>query len=97
MSLCLDWKEHKRSACVKPEIFHRGDKLEKKYSRPGYPMSNLNYMEELLWKSRRKNPKPVSACDGCYKRFIGFPKTKGGYFEGEDNKDPVAKCKRCNV
>lgn len=68
----------------------------KKSSGPGTPWGNLNRMEDIAWEDRRLNPQPASLCDGCFTRFIGFPKKAHDDFEEDDNRDPVAKYKHCN-
>ena len=67
-----DSKEHKRSACLKPAIFHKMDKMLKKYGRPNSTMGHLEQMEKaweivLGWTRLQ----PASAID--LRRFRGAP------------------------
>jgi len=90
-----DWKEHKRSACVKPAVFHKMDRMIKKFSGPNTPMGRLNELEAAAWEARRLNPKPATKCDGCFSRFRGVPIDKDDYDEGEDETDVGDVFKRC--
>lgn len=90
-----DWKEHKRSACVKPAIFHKFDRLMKKYSGPNYPMGRLKMLEAAAWEERRRNPKPSTKCDGCFSRFRGVPIDLEEDDYGSPNEDVGDVFKRC--
>ena len=92
-----DWKEHKRSACVKPPMFHKLDRMMKKYSGPNYPLGQLAVIEKVAWEERRRNPTPVKKCDSCFSRFQGAPIEEDDYdFDsGELLKDAGAVSKRC--
>jgi hypothetical protein len=94
-----DWKVHKRSACVKPPMLHKLDKMMKKYSGPNYPMGRLNEIEKAVWEERRRNPTPVTKCDGCFRRFRGAPIDEDDLDDfdssGEDGKDAGDVFKRC--
>lgn len=68
-----DWPQHKRSACIKPPMLHKLDKMMKKYSGPNYPMARLAEIEKAAWDERRRNPVPATKCDGCFRRFRGAP------------------------
>jgi len=93
-----DWKEHKRSACIKPAIFHKLDRMMKKYSGPGYPMGSLNKLEAAAWEERRRNPRPSTKCDGCFGRFRGAPIDQDDLIDQDDdsqNEDVGDVFKRC--
>ncbi|KAJ6481657.1 hypothetical protein C8R45DRAFT_1002557 [Mycena sanguinolenta] len=92
-----DWKEHKRSVCTKSALLHKLDKMMKKQSGPGSVFGSLLVMEEAAWAERVRNPKVVPACDGCFRRFHGFPREE----EEEDENTPDAgdefkHCKNCD-
>lgn len=92
---------HKRSVCTKPAILHKVDKMMKKYSGPGTAMGGINILEQLAWEERRRNPTPVGACDGCFRRFHGTPVEEGFEDEDEDEDhgdagDPFKRCKECD-
>ncbi|KAJ7779573.1 hypothetical protein B0H14DRAFT_2961987, partial [Mycena olivaceomarginata] len=93
-----DWKEHKRSVCVKPALLHKFDKMVKKHSGPGSAMSTIESFERAAWAERVRNPQVISACDGCFRRFHGFPPREE---EEEDENTPDAgaefkHCKECD-
>ncbi|KAF8208274.1 hypothetical protein K438DRAFT_1813718 [Mycena galopus ATCC 62051] len=93
-----DWKEHKRSVCTKPAIFHKLDKKLKQHSGPGSAMNTLQLWEQAAWAERVRNPQVVGACDGCFRRFRGFPPREE---EEEDENTPDAgnefkHCKECD-
>ncbi|KAJ6588417.1 hypothetical protein B0H19DRAFT_1099211 [Mycena capillaripes] len=96
-----DWKEHKRSVCTKPAIFHKVDKLMKKQSidsLAGSPLASLQLFEDAAWAERVRNSQVIPACDGCFRRFRGFPPREE---EEEDENTPDAgdefkHCKKCD-
>lgn len=93
-----DWKEHKRSVCVKPAFFHKFDKFMKKHSGPGSAMSTVESFERAAWAERVRNPQVIPGCDGCFRRFHGFPPREE---EEEDENTPDAgaefkHCKECD-
>ncbi|KAF9523714.1 hypothetical protein CPB83DRAFT_862339 [Crepidotus variabilis] len=71
-----DWKVHKRSTCTKPALLHKVDKMLKKHSGPNTPLGTMTKWEEIAWAQRRANPQPARECDGCFRRFKGFPPTQ---------------------
>jgi len=72
----------------------------KKYSGPGTPMGRLNVIEQVVWEERRRNPSPVTACDGCFRRFHGAPAEEK--YDDEDAGDagdagdPFKRCTECD-
>jgi len=98
-----DWKVHKRSVCTEPAILHKVDKMMKKFSGPGYALGSINRLEELAWAERRRNPTPVEACDGCFRRFHGAPPEEREPWEEEEEEeeerdagDPFKRCTECD-
>src|SRR5258706_18344 len=91
-----DWKEHKRSACVKPAVFHKFDKMMKKFSGPNTTMGRLNEIEAAVWEARRLNPTPVGKCDGCLSRFRGVPIDSDDGEDGTDVGDVFKRCADCD-
>ncbi|KAJ3896561.1 hypothetical protein GG344DRAFT_61302 [Lentinula edodes] len=63
----VDWKQHKRSVCLKSPQVHQVEKMLKKISGPNDPMGRLFQMENLAWAARVRNPQPTRACDGCFR------------------------------
>ncbi|KDR71737.1 hypothetical protein GALMADRAFT_229283 [Galerina marginata CBS 339.88] len=93
-----DWKVHKRSVCTKPAILHKVDKMMKKYGGPNSTMGMLNSLEKAAWDERKRNPQPVSDCDGCFRRFLGEPQQPDDEEDEDINTgDPPARFKRCAV
>lgn len=93
-----DWKQHKRSVCTKPAIFHKMDKMMKQHSGPGSMMASLNAMQDAAWAERVRNPQPIPACDACFRRFRGVPPRRE---EEEDENTPDAgpmfkHCTQCD-
>ncbi|KAJ7115990.1 hypothetical protein C8R44DRAFT_793821 [Mycena epipterygia] len=93
-----DWKQHKRSVCTKPALLHNLDRLMKKHSGPGSVMASLNAMQDAAWAERVRNPQPIPACDGCFRRFRGVPPRRE---EEEDENTPDAgpmfkHCTQCD-
>ncbi|KAJ7757001.1 hypothetical protein B0H16DRAFT_1537657 [Mycena metata] len=89
-----DWKAHKRSVCTKPAIFHKLDKMMSKNP----VMAGLQSFEQAAWADRVRNPQIIGACDGCFRRFRGFPPREE---EEEDENTPDAgdafkHCKDCD-
>jgi hypothetical protein len=71
----------------------------KKFSGPGTVMGRLNNIEQLAWEERRRNPTPVSACDGCLRRFRGAPAEERLFEDAEDAGDagdPFKRCTECD-
>lgn len=72
----------------------------KKWSGPNTTMGRLNNMQEVLWEERRRNPTPVGACDGCMRRFRGFPAEEEMFDEdeepGPDAGDAFKHCTQCD-
>lgn len=75
--------------------------MVKKWSGPGSAMASLNMMESLAWEERRRNPTPVTKCDGCFRRFHGAPAEDE--FDDEDDDedagdagDPFKRCTECD-
>jgi hypothetical protein len=73
----------------------------KKFSGPGTPLGRINDLEQLLWEERRRNPTPVSNCDGCMRRFRGAPVEED--WDGDDGDqdpgdagDPFKRCMECD-
>lgn len=62
--------------------------MMKKWSGPGTTLGSLNSLENAAWEERRRNPQPVSSCDGCLRRFQGFPPDEDDRF-AEDEEDDV--------
>ena len=92
-----DWKEHKRSVCVKPAMFHKVDKMMKKFSGPNTLMGRLNEIENAAWEERRRNPTPANKCDGCLRRFRGVPIDRDDPGEAEvDAGDVFKRCTDCD-
>jgi hypothetical protein len=79
-----DWKKHKRSACMKPPMFHKLDRMMKKYSGPNSPMGRLAVIEKAAWEECRRNPTPATKCDGCLRRFQGAPIEEDDYDSDSD-------------
>ncbi|GAW02343.1 hypothetical protein LENED_003993 [Lentinula edodes] len=65
--LIVDWKQHKRSVCLKSPQVHQVEKMLKKISGPNDPMGRLFQMENLAWAARVRDPQPTRACDGCFR------------------------------
>ncbi|KAJ4480712.1 hypothetical protein C8J55DRAFT_71003 [Lentinula edodes] len=63
----VDWKQHKRSVCLKSPQVHQVEKMLKKLSGPNDPMGRLFQMENLAWAARVRDPQPTRACDGCFR------------------------------
>ena len=94
----VDWKEHKRSACVKPPMLHKLDRMMKKYSGPNFPLGRIAELEKAAWEERRRNPTPIAKCDGCFRRFQGAPIEEDDYDldSSELLKDAGDIFKRCS-
>ncbi|OAX35405.1 hypothetical protein K503DRAFT_723071 [Rhizopogon vinicolor AM-OR11-026] len=93
----IDWKVHKRSVCTKLAMLHKLDKLVKKISGPGTAMGSMHAMEKMAWEERRRNPVPVSVCDGCFRRFRGTPVEPGMEEDDQgDAGDPFKRCTECD-
>ena len=91
-----DWKEHKRSVCVKPAIFHKVDKMMKKLGGPNTPLGFVNKLENAAWEERRRNPAQITKCDSCLRRFRGTPVDEDDYDLDENETDDVGDIfKRC--
>ena len=91
-----DWKVHKRSVCVKAAIFHKVDKMIKKYSGPGTPLENIEALDGMIWAERRRNPSArPERCDGCTLRFRGTPLEDHEEGQG-DVGEPFKRCKECD-
>ncbi|KAJ7805610.1 hypothetical protein B0H14DRAFT_2611262 [Mycena olivaceomarginata] len=61
-------------------------------------MSTLKSFERAAWAERVRNPQVIPACDGCFRRFHGFPPPPA---EKEDENTPDAgaefkHCKECD-
>ncbi|KAJ7704315.1 hypothetical protein B0H17DRAFT_1126681 [Mycena rosella] len=93
-----DWKQHnlKRSVCTKPAILHQVDKMMKKHSGPGSPMASITAIEKVVWAERARNPQPIEACDGCFRRFRGVP-PRVEEEEDENTPDAGDKFKHCTA
>ena len=76
--------------------------MMKKFSGPGTPMGSLNRIEQVLWEERRRNPTPVSTCDGCLRRFRGAPAEEKLFEDAEDAEeagetgDLFKRCTECD-
>jgi len=74
--------------------------MMKKYSGPGSALGSINALEQLAWEERRRNPSPVTACDGCLRRFHGAPADER--FDDEEDEDagdagdPFKRCTDCD-
>ena len=77
----------------------------KKFGGPGTPMGRINALEQAAWEERKRNPTPVTACDGCLRQFHGAPVEEGfddGYDEDGDDEDakdagdPFKRCTDCD-
>ncbi|KAF5369808.1 hypothetical protein D9758_001350 [Tetrapyrgos nigripes] len=94
-----DWKVHKRTVCVKGEIWNKTERTLRKISGPNNPMGRLQSMEDNAWAFRRQNPDPnPSHCDGCFRRFRGHPPNEDDIDEtGKPYEDcgSVSDGKRC--
>lgn len=66
------------------------------YSGPGTAISRFSRIEELAWADRRANPQPVGACDGCFRRFRGFPSDDGEEEQIVDAGDAFKHCTQCD-
>ncbi|KAJ6511336.1 hypothetical protein C8R47DRAFT_1191062 [Mycena vitilis] len=72
-----------REVCTKPSVFHRMDKMLKNNS----VMASLQSFGDAVWAERARNPSVSGACDGCLRRFRGFPPREE---EEEDENTPDA-------
>ena len=79
-----DWKEHKRSACVKPAVFHKLDRMMKKMNST---MGLINHLEKTAWEERRRNPTPVSKVWWMFCRFKGAPIEEKEEDDDDDDED----------
>ena len=77
----------------------------KKFSGPGYALGSINRLEELAWAERRRNPTPVEACDGCFRRFHSAPPEEREPWDDEEEEeeeekrdagDPFRRCTECD-
>lgn len=63
-------------------------------------MGNVSRLEEVVWAERRRNPQPCHACDGCFRRFKGFPPGEDDFDEDEkvlpDAGDVFKHCLECD-
>ena len=70
-------------------------------------MGRINYMEQVIWEERRRNPTPALVCDGCSRRFHGVPPEDLGYGDEDEDSgdededtgdagDPFKRCTECD-
>ena len=66
-------------------------------------MNSIQRIEDAAWAERRRNPGPVSACDGCFRTFSGMPVDPNDQDaadmleeELEDAGDPFKRCNECD-
>ncbi|KAG2127235.1 hypothetical protein DEU56DRAFT_531879 [Suillus clintonianus] len=92
----VDWKEHKRTVCIRSAIFSEVEKMMKQWHKPGTMLGDVNGMFQLLWKERQQNPTPAMICDGCFWPFRGTAPHENDKDNVRHVGDAFKRCTTCD-